>query len=328
LALNLNKRKFVTNITPYVPEKDFEEALALWQAGLDHTWPITAEQFQNVLIGGLPDQKSDHFVARQNGRIVGFAATQVNGTAKRYGQLQVIAVLPEAQRQGIGSALYDAALDYFRKVGCRQIRLGGNYPRFWPGIPSNLPNVGPLLDVVKKRGWSHGQAIYDLVRSLEDYTLPDSSRQRMASEGISLAPATEKDIDEILAFETREFAGWLDSFKFLISLKDHADILVARDPKKGIVGTLSMYSPLSNPRRVDVPWKSLLGETVGSLGEVGVAQSERGRGIGLALVAFGSEILKQRSVVNNWIGYTEKVDFYQKLGYKVWQKFEMARLEL
>ncbi len=318
----------MTTISPYAPEQDFEEVLALWQAALGHTWPITPQPLQNVLFGGLPGQKSDHFVARQNGRIVGFAATQVNGAAKPYGQLQAIVVLPEAHRQGIGSALYDTTLNFFHKTGCRQVRLGGNYPRFWPGIPLNMPNLTPLLEVVKKRGWPIGQPVYDLVRSLEDYTLPDTSRRRTASEGISLAPATESDTDEILAFETREFAGWLDSFQFLISLKDHADILVARDQKKGIVGTLSMYSPQSNPRRVDVPWKSLLGETVGSLGEVGVANSDRGRGIGLGLVAYGSEILKQRGVVNNWIGYTEKVDFYQKLGYKVWQQFEMARLDL
>src|SRR5205823_2177487 len=185
------------NISPYAPEKDFDEVLALWQAALGHIWPITDEQFKNVLIGGLPGQKSDHFVARQNGRIVGFAATQVNGIAKPYGQLQAIVVVPELQRQDIGSALYNATLDYFRKTGCRQVRLGGNYPRFWPGIPSNMPNLAPLLEVVKKRGWPIGQPTYDLVRSLEDYTLPDASRQRMSSEGISLAPATESDTDEI-----------------------------------------------------------------------------------------------------------------------------------
>jgi beta-N-acetylhexosaminidase len=315
-------------ILPYRADQYGEAGFTLWQSTLGETWPLTRDLFDRALSSVLPGQRSDHFIAMEGSAIVGFVATQINQNiaAPSDGYLMALIVAPDAQRRGIGTALHNAALDHLRQCGVRQAQLGGRYPRFWPGVPSNLPLA---VSFFKARGWTYPDHIdYDLTRNLDGYTVSPELHEQMAAEQISIGPATAEEVEAVLAFEEREFAGWLDTFRYIASLGDYQDMLVARDPRKGIVGTLNMFSPQSNPQRVDALWKPLLGDDVGGLGEVGVAASERKRGIGVAMVAWGSEILRQRGVGNAFIGYTSLVNFYGKVGYKVWRRYEMSRREL
>ena len=75
-----------------------------------------------------------------------------------------------------------------------------------------------------------------------------------------------------------------------------------------------MVTPRSH-RPANVVWKTLLGDDLGGLGAVGAASSERGRGIGTALVALASEILRESGVGASLIDCTSLTDFYGRLGY-------------
>ena len=55
-----------------------------------------------------------------------------------------------------------------------------------------------------------------------------------------------------------------------------------------------------------------------------VAAAVRGRGIGTALVAQGTEILRERGVHICFLGWVWAVDFYQRLGYEPWQAYTMS----
>ena len=71
-------------------------------------------------------------------------------------------------------------------------------------------------------------------------------------------------------------------------------------------------------------WTRLLGDDCGGLGAVGVAAGVRGQGIGTALVARGSDVLRERGVGNSCIGWTWLVDFYGRLGYRPWRSYAMS----
>jgi beta-N-acetylhexosaminidase len=60
------------------------------------------------------------------------------------------------------------------------------------------------------------------------------------------------------------------------------------------------------------------------MGSVGVAESERGRGIGLGMVAQASELLKERGVRNCYIDWVELTDFYSKVGYTKWREYSLS----
>jgi beta-N-acetylhexosaminidase len=105
---------------------------------------------------------------------------------------------------------------------------------------------------------------------------------------------------------------------------DFNDLLLVRDVGGKIVGTVIMFSPLSNSQRLDVPWKRVLGENSGALGCVGIARSLHGQGLGSAMMAAAMEELKKRGVRNCHIGWTWRVTFYENLGFKLWQSFRMS----
>jgi GNAT superfamily N-acetyltransferase len=54
------------------------------------------------------------------------------------------------------------------------------------------------------------------------------------------------------------------------------------------------------------------------------AQAARGRGIGMALTARGTEIARDRGARTGFIGYTHLAGWYAKLGYTVWEEYIMS----
>jgi N-acetylglutamate synthase-like GNAT family acetyltransferase len=57
---------------------------------------------------------------------------------------------------------------------------------------------------------------------------------------------------------------------------------------------------------------------------LGVREDMRQKGVGLVLAAYATEKLKSRKVGNIFVGYTWLVDWYGKLGYKVWHQYKMS----
>ncbi|GCE19269.1 GNAT family N-acetyltransferase [Dictyobacter kobayashii] len=303
------------HIQHYDANRDAADVYALWQAALSSVWPLTQPRLQKVLHGTEPQ----HFVARINGQIVGFVATfKRSYGAEKVGQLAALLIHPDAHRQGIGSALHDAALDHFRSSGLKSVRLGSVSPRFWCGVPDNLPAA---MAFFQAKGWDLSATVYDLAQDLTAYRTPERIIERLNTEKITITSAKSQNVTDVLTFEAKHFANWLPQYEQCADLGDYRDLLVARDEDGRILGTLIMYSPQSHPERTDMIWQDLLGETAGAMGAVGVAESERGRGIGLALVAGASEVLKERGVKNCFIDWVELTDFYAKVGYDKWRAY-------
>ncbi|GCE26895.1 GNAT family acetyltransferase [Dictyobacter alpinus] len=303
------------HIQPYDENNDLADVHALWQASLSSVWPINQERMQKVLAGPEPQ----HFVVRMNGHVVGFVATSKHSKAsEKIGQLVALVVDPTLQRQGIGTALLDTALNHFREQDIKSVRLGSVSPRFWCGMPENLPAAQAFF---QNKGWDLSATVYDLVQDLSDYKTPERILERIEKEKITISSAQQQNITDVLAFEARHFANWLPQYERCADLGDFRDLLVAHDESGEIIGTLIMYSEQSHPERTDVIWQDLLGETTGAMAAVGVAESERGRGIGIALVAGASELLKERGVGNCFIDWVELTDFYAKVGYEKWRAY-------
>ncbi|MHB8625005.1 MAG: GNAT family N-acetyltransferase [Aggregatilineales bacterium] len=308
---------------PFLPARDWTEVCTLWTRTLGDTWPLPPDRLLSAISTPISGQRGAQFVVLSAERVIGFIAVQncrnPNGTYTGY--LVCILVDPDFQRQGIGSALLETSAAWLKADGATRMVSGGKYPRLWPGVPDNLP--GPLA-FFQACGWAMDKIDYDLGRPLSDYTTPDSLTVQLAAEAILIEPAIAGDASDILAFQDREFAAWADTYRYVISVGDISDVLLARDSVKGIVGALLMVGPWSNPSRIDAAWTTLHGESLGGLGEVGTAKDERGRGVGLGLVARGSELLKARGVSYAHIGYTSLLDFYGKLGYHPWQKYRIG----
>jgi len=310
----------------YQPDQDGPEIYRLYRTSIGENWPLTYEQFRQVTDGHDFYRPGDHFVAGAEGELIGFAATQVH----RYdplpdtvGGLQVIFVAPDQRCQGIGRALHNIALEHLRAEGMTTAQLAsGGMVRLWPGIPEDLSECTGFFE---RMGWSVSYRVCDLVRDVRDFKIPTDLAHRMSENGIELRPTAETEIQAVIDFEARHFpGGWQREFVYKTAKGEYGDMLAAWEEGKGVVASLMMYSPTSPIPSVNLVWKEMLGKDVGGMGAVGVAESERGRGIGLALVAWGSEILKQRGAGNVMIDWTGLVDFYGKVGYMPWRWYRCA----
>ena len=314
----------MVTIEPYNPELDADVVFALWQAALGDEWPLTLDLFLRV-VDSTNYWENYHFVAREGEEIVGFVAAQVQRTELALNPLEAnisaIFVAPGWQRCGVGKSLHEMVLHHLREAGVHKVQLGGGLYRFWPGVPTNLQSATPFFEA---QAWEFTDVSHDLTQDLSQYNTPAGIYAPLQDREIRLKTATEAEVPQVLAFVQREFSSWLTAYQDIIALGDYPDILTASDSHNIISGLLIMYFPQSHRARADVVWHELLGHDLGALGTVGVAAARRGQGIGLALVARGSEILKERGVTDCHISWVVLLDFYGKLGYSTWRSYGMS----
>ena len=125
----------------------------------------------------------------------------------------------------------------------------------------------------------------------------------------------EPERAEVLAFETAAFPDWVPWFERLDS-----SVLVARDRVGAVVGTLLFGGPPGA-----TIYEPLLGPEAGTIGCVGVAPPALGAGVGSAMVARASELLRDAGTRACHIGWTRREQFYRRLGYAPWRRYHMAR---
>jgi GNAT superfamily N-acetyltransferase len=285
-------------VRAFDPIADRAALARLWATTLESVWPLDPDALEVI---------RDGLVAERRGEVVGLAAVNA-------GSIPLLLVAPPEQRTGVGSALHAAALELLRERGAERVSLGrGGEDHLWPGVPANLPDAAAFFQA---HGWAWDHVAIDLVRDLRGYVDPICAVARAAESGINLAVGT--DLPQVLAFEEAHFPEWLVSFR-----RGDSSILAARNSEGTVVGTLLFRGP--GP--VSTFWR-LLGADSAAIACVGVAESAQGRGVGSALVARASELLRDAGARVSLIDWVVRTDFYGRVGYEPWREYLMATREL
>jgi ribosomal protein S18 acetylase RimI-like enzyme len=285
-------------LRPFGGAADHELVEALWLAALEGRWPLLPKAIAMV---------RDGFFAVMGGRTVGFVAVDLAGS------IPLVLVAPGYQRHGIGTDLLSAALGRLREAGVGTAQAGsGGADSIWPGVPADLPEAGRLF---ANCGWRAGQDTLDLSADLPDYRAPALAPRSSAQAGITIRPAAAADLATVMAFETATFPRWARWFR-----AGNRDILLARDDVGVICATLLLDGP-----GADTVFEPMLGQAAATINCVGVAPHLQGRGIGTALVARASEILRDRGAGTCHISWTVRESFYTRAGYRPWRRYRMFR---
>jgi len=299
-----------------------EEIVRLWNKELSKEFPLRKELFyqnsledENVLIEGS-------WIALEKEKLVGLIISKVwkedlecVKNKKDTGYIQVILVDSDYRNRGIGSELLRKAEEALKANGVKTIILGQDPWHYFPGIPSEYIDT---VEWFKKKGYVEFGEEYDLYCRLNgegQVTLP-------------VFPEVEfKILDKgqksnFLEFLNRCFPGrWeYEAVKYFEKGGEGREFVVAE--KKGkIIGFCRINDSKSPFIAQNVYWAPLFEEELGGIGPLGIDPEERGKGYGLAIVQAGMYFLSQRGIRNIVIDWTNLVDFYGKLGCKVWKKY-------
>jgi beta-N-acetylhexosaminidase len=316
-------------IRPLDPEWDRPLLERRWEAALGSVWPLTPGALDLVkegLVaergdGGNHSESGPGETDRAGHGLAAVAADPVDRAGRGVGVVAVdpagsiplLVVDPAYQRRGVGTRLLEAGMARLGRLGATTVALGsGGSDYIWPGVPDDLPGA---VGFFRARGWGFDHTVIDLVADLRGYEAPAGVGERAGRAGVSIQVMKAPERAEVMAFEAATFPDWVGWFERLDS-----SVLVARDRAGAVAGTLLFRGPLGA-----TIYEPLLGPDAGTIGCVGVAAPARGAGVGSAMVARASELLRDAGTRACHIGWTRRERFYTRVGYSPWRRYHMAR---
>ncbi len=258
---------------------------------------------------------------------VGFVAVSILPTDPEVapptqGWIDAVAVLPAAQRQGIGSALLTWGEGWLVGQGARTCVVGTGLRLFVPGVPETL-GTAPFFRRHGYGGASRSQIeppevqVWDVAANLATYAPPANLREVDAL----IRPAQPNDRAAILAFLQREFPGrWRYEFEEMLRQGGRIADYMVLWTTAGVAGCCVVsfedsLRPIERffPYRLPRPW--------GQIGSIGVSAHSRGQGLGSALLDAGLRRLHNNGVNGCVIDWIVLLDFYGNFGFSPYRDY-------
>lgn len=267
-------------------------------------------------------------VAIANGRIAGFALairrlTPLWGAEfdQEQGWITALGVDPDVQRMGIGTRLLDEAEGFLKDAGARKVSISPYAPNyFWPGVDRDAYPVAHRL--LTDRGYECAYQAVAMDKRLVRYAFPEEVRQTMherEAEGYSFTCLTTNRVYEVVQFAAREFnPDWGRAIREAVAAGVPADQFhLAIDPGGAVAG-FAMHGGY--------------GGIAERFGPFGVAQSERGKGLGKILLHLSLEAMRQKGLHGVWFLWTGEETpagkLYLQAGFEVTRTFDILAKSL
>ena len=258
-------------------------------------------------------------------RVLGFcyavSAPAGAGAEPCGGWITILVVEPEARRQGIGSGLLTRALDFLRRRGALWATVAG-YPiaYFLPGVDADAYPDG--LGLLEAFGFQTMSSPVAMDLGLATYRTPDevcklhSTRE---TDGFTFSIAGLGDLPELIRFASGHFTpDWGQALRDSAIRYGRPDrTLIARDPGGGVAG-FATYGAYRGLRE--------------RFGPFGVAESQRGRGLGTILLHRALARMRGEGAHSAWFLWTGEQTaagrVYRAAGFTVTRRFHVMRAPL
>jgi len=283
-------------------------------------WPIKEEKFISILYG-KDDANNETRVFKEEvgGKLVGFISVKAKVLeGKKKGSIVFLFASESYRVRGIAHKLVQSGLSWFREQDVHQIKFGGNAGSyFWPALPDNLPY---LKNNLEKEGFEFSDGPVDMFADITQFVLPKEVYKPLEDDGVVIEYANEEYKDLMLEFAKENFSHWYEYYFEDLRKGNFNKVFFAHKDKE-IIAISELWVGDSN-------WDLLFENNVGGGGALGVEEKWRGKGIGLAMKAWGTEILKGKGIKYVWVSWTSSIGFHEKLGFKIWRRYTNARIKI
>lgn len=268
------------------------------------------------------------FVAERNGVVIGFVLTIMRrvpmlGTdlEPHNGWITAFAVDPDYHGHGVGQALFRSALAYLRENGRRVVSFSDYAPNYFvPGLDrATYPRAAAFLAA---QGFEKLYTCAAMDMNLVLFEIPDdvrATKEQREAEGYIFEHLTPARVAETIAFATDAFhADWGRAVREGVAAGVSYDqFLLAINPEGSVVGFAMFGGYDGIPER---------------FGPFGVADSERGKGLGKVLLYLTLDVMRQKGLHNSWFLWTGEQSpaghLYRRAGFHVTRHFDIMRKRL
>ena len=300
--------------------RDVDAVVAIWNRALTRD-PTTTGRFLGLL--GDPDlwpQDSGLLVATHGDRPIGFIRAIVRrmpndqvGLEPNEGWIPVIAVDPDHQRKGVGTALLNAALAWLREHGRKHVWVcgsTGSAPGYvFPGVDQDA--YPAALALFKKAGFRVHHEPICMSRDLYDWSAADyAAALGPMPADIRIQPLSPSTVPEFLAFMAEGFPGdWNLAARAKVRAGLLGEVLIALQGAR-VVGYCQ--------------WE---GE---HFGPFGVSPLMRNRKLGARLFIEAVERIRAADGRSAWFNWADDdaARFYARFGLKAMRRFAILDKEL
>jgi GNAT superfamily N-acetyltransferase len=309
-------------ISPYAP-RDLADVLGVLAQSMPAD-PISEAKFVRQVLLDHNFRADGALVARRNDEVVGFCLALVRHVplenapmdAER-GYITLFGVLPQHQRQGIGSGLLQQAENYVRAHGRKLLMIAPYSPGYFIcGVDVNAYESG--LNFFKKHGFAEVYRPIAMEIPLWNGSYPEwlmEKRRALESQGVKVEPYRPALTLPVLEFTAREFAGeWVRVYReamHRIMLGDSPSRVAVAHQDYKVLGV----SHHDNER----------------FGPIGVAASERGRGLGHLLMYETLSAQRLAGFRTAWFLWSDDktaARLYTAAGFREVRRFALLKKEL
>lgn len=261
-------------------------------------FPVTYRTFLQT----LRPERGQIFAQWDRGALAGYALAHGSSMA-------MLCVEESHRRQGMGNWLMAQA----EAAACRQseprMSLGQGAHYLFQGVPE-----GPAVDFFRERGYRAQWSSVNMSLSLGGFSL-EKLDIPPGPEGLSYRFAEAGDREALLAAVKEAKSTWTSIFE---TCQDPVLLAVLEGEIAGFLILDPEGGHFSAPPR----------QRVGSIGCVGVVPDRREQGVGLRMVAHGTDWLKSQGSTQAELRYTWLESWYGRLGFSTTCRQWMAEKNL
>lgn len=234
------------------------------------------------------------------------------------GYITLLAVAPPNQRQGVGAQLLAFAENYLKSQARTTVMVSSYAPGYFiPGVDVNA--YAGALQFLKKHGYAEVYRPLAMETSLWNWSIPPWVRERqekLAAEGTTIAPFSAAMTLPLLEFARAEFPGdWVrvvrEAMTRITAYGDSPTRLLVATDRGNVVG----FSHFDNER----------------FGPIGVASSQRGRGVGQVLMYSTLQAQREAGFRAAWFLWSDDktaARIYNGAGFKETRRFALMKKSL